>query len=264
MSEHLDFVGKVAIVTGAASGIGYAAALKFLMGGANVAMLDMDGPKLDAIVLSLPACDRRRVSVFKGDCSDGEHICEVIKNILNMFGRIDIVSSNVGIQNISVVPGIDMQEFLDVVRVNVASTVFLISECSRYWIDKNVPGVLVVTTSVHESIPKPGYLSYSASKAALGNVIRTAALSLIKHRIRINAVAPGAVATEMNRSWLDDPVARAAVNSHIPIGRPASAEEIAEAISFLASDRASYIVGQSIYVDGGLSLYADFGENWSS
>jgi len=264
MSEQLDFAGKVAIVTGAASGIGYAAALKFLKGGANVAMLDVNGPKLDAIVLSLPECDRRRVSIFKGDCSDGEHICEVIKNVLEMSGRIDIVSSNVGIQNISVVPGIDMREFLDVIRINVSSAVFLISECSKYWVEETIPGAIVVTTSVHESIPKPGYLSYSASKAALGNVIRTAALSLIKHGIRINAVAPGAVTTEMNRSWVDDPVARAAVNRHIPIGRPASAEEIAEAISFLASDRARYIVGQSIYVDGGLSLYADFSENWSS
>jgi len=117
---------------------------------------------------------------------------------------------------------------------------------------------------VHETIPKPGYLGYSAAKGAIGNVRRTLALEFTGRGIRVNAVAPGATLTPMNAAWAGNPAARAAVERHIPLGRGAEASDIAASFAFLASDDDAYITGQTSYVDGGLTLHADLRENWAS
>jgi glucose 1-dehydrogenase len=108
------------------------------------------------------------------------------------------------------------------------------------------------------------FLAYSVSKGGLGNLTRTLALEYSDRGIRVNAVAPGATITPLNASWTRDPETRKKVESHIPLGRSASAEEIAGVFAFLASDDAAYITGQTIYVDGGLTLHTDFKNNWSS
>ena len=113
-------------------------------------------------------------------------------------------------------------------------------------------------------IPKPNYLAYSLSKGGIGNLTRTLALEFADRNIRINAVAPGAVVTDLNRSWADDQAKRSAVESHIPIGRAAEVADIAPVFAFLASDDARYITGQTIYVCGGLTLFNEFRLNWSS
>jgi glucose 1-dehydrogenase len=105
---------------------------------------------------------------------------------------------------------------------------------------------------VHEVIPKPGFIAYSISKGGMGNMTKTLALEYAGRGIRVNAVAPGAIRTDMNARWLEDPKAKQAVESHIPMGRSAAAEEMAAVFAFLASDDASYITGQGILVDGGL------------
>ena len=119
-------------------------------------------------------------------------------------------------------------------------------------------------SSVHEVIPKPKYLSYSISKGALANLTKTLALEYADKGIRVNAVGPGAVVTPINRAWIDNPSARAEVESHIPMTRPAKADEIAAVFAFLASDEASYITGQTLFACGGLSLYPEFRVAWAS
>jgi len=117
---------------------------------------------------------------------------------------------------------------------------------------------------VHEIIPKPRYASYSMSKGGLGNLTRTLALEYAGQGIRVNGIGPGATVTRLNRAWVDDPVKRAEVERHIPLGRAGEAEEMAAAAAFLASDEAAYITGQTLYVDGGLTLYPDFRTAWST
>ena len=125
-------------------------------------------------------------------------------------------------------------------------------------------GAIVNTTSVHEIVPKPGYAAYSVSKGGLGSLTRTLALEFADKAIRVNAVGPGAVTTEMNAAWIDDVAARQVVEAHIPMGRAADADEIAPVFAFLVSDDARYITGQTVYACGGVTLYADFQKNWAS
>jgi glucose 1-dehydrogenase len=117
---------------------------------------------------------------------------------------------------------------------------------------------------MHEIIPRPSYLSYSISKGGMGNMTRTLALEYARRGIRVNAVGPGATITPINRAWTDDPVKTAIVSSHIPMGRPGTADDMAGVCAFLASDDAAYITGQTIFIDGGLTLHSDFREPWSS
>jgi glucose 1-dehydrogenase len=124
--------------------------------------------------------------------------------------------------------------------------------------------VVINVSSVHQAIPKPSYLGYSVSKGGMQNLTSTLALEYAGRGIRVNAIAPGATITPINRAWIDDPVKAAMVVGHIPLGRAGTADEMAGVCAFLASDDAAYITGQTIFVDGGLTLYADFREPWSS
>src|SRR5213078_2433723 len=113
-------------------------------------------------------------------------------------------------------------------------------------------------------IPKPDYLGYSCSKGGMMNLTHTLALEYAARRIRVNGIGPGATITPINRSWVDDPVKRQAVEKHIPMRRAGDAEEMAAVTSFLLSDEAAYITGQTLFVDGGLTLYPSFETTWSS
>jgi NAD(P)-dependent dehydrogenase (short-subunit alcohol dehydrogenase family) len=113
-------------------------------------------------------------------------------------------------------------------------------------------------------IPKPDYLGYSVSKGGMQNLTRTLALEYAGRGIRVNGVGPGATVTSINRAWIDDPEKRAQVEEHIPMRRVGSADEMAGVTAFLASDEAGYITGQTIFVDGGLTLFPSFLTPWSS
>jgi glucose 1-dehydrogenase len=119
-------------------------------------------------------------------------------------------------------------------------------------------------SSVHQLIPKPRFVGYSVSKGGMQNLTRTLALEFAGRGIRVNGIGPGATVTPINRSWIDDPAKRAMVESHIPMRRAGDAEEMAAATAFLCSDEAAYITGQTIFVDGGLTLYPSFETSWSS
>ena len=157
-----------------------------------------------------------------------------------------------------------MSDFDRVLGVNLRGAFLCAREALRHFVARGGGGVIVNNSSVHEIISKPNYASYSISKGGMENLTKTLALEYAGRGIRVNAVGPGAVVTPINKAWIDNPKARAEVCSHIPMGRPASAEEIAAVFAFLASDDASYITGQTIFACGGLTLYPEFREPWSS
>ena len=150
------------------------------------------------------------------------------------------------------------------VHVNLRGAFMCAREAIRHYLAEDRPGVILNVSSVHQFIPKPDYLGYSVSKGGMQNLTRTLALEYAGRGIRVNGVGPGATITPINRSWVDDPTKRAMVEQHIPMRRAGDAEEMAAVTAFLLSDDAAYITGQTLFVDGGLTLYPSFETTWSS
>ena len=202
--------------------------------------------------------------IAQGDVGAEADVARMFDEVDRQFGGIDILVNNAGIQIEAPSETADPKDIERVLRTNLDGAVYCAQAALRRFLKQGPGGVILNCSSVHEIIPKPGYLGYSLSKGAMGNLTRTLALEFADRGIRVNGVGPGATVTDMNAAWADDPKKRADVERHIPIGRAAAADEIASAFLFLASSEASYITGQTLYVDGGLTIYADFARNWSS
>ena len=264
-------VGKTALITGASSGIGQAIAIRLAAEGCNIVInyrKDIEGAKHTESVALQQAKDAGHDTVntllAQGDASKEEDILRVCESVFATFGDLDILVNNAGIQ--SEYPSHEMPtEKLDqVLSVNLRGPYLYARTAIQRWLDQDRSGIIINVSSVHEMIPRPQYLSYSMSKGGMGNLTRTLALEYAAQNIRVNAIAPGATITPINEDWVEDPDKKAAVESHIPMGRPGKSEEMAAATAFLVSDEAAYITGQTLYIDGGLTLYADFREPWSA
>jgi glucose 1-dehydrogenase len=202
--------------------------------------------------------------LVQGDVSIPKDVDEMVADTIASLGGLDILVNNAGIQISGASHQASMQDFQKVLAVNLNGAYAAARAAIRYWLNEGKPGVIINISSVHQRIPKPRYIGYSVSKGGMGNLTRTLALEYAGHGIRVNAIGPGATVTPINRAWIDDPERRADVVKHIPMGRAGTSEEMAGVAAFLASDEAAYITGQTIYVDGGLTLYPDFRTPWSS
>lgn len=258
------FKGQKILVTGASQGIGEAIALYFASEGARVALNGRKEDKLVAVRDKLPKVPEGAHIIAAGDISDEKTVKALVTKSVNEMGGLDILICNAGYQIPAPSEDIRLDDFAGVLSVNVTGVMLPCREVLNYWLKNKIKGRIVVNSSVHQIIPKPGYLGYSASKGAVGNIVRTLALEYASRGIRVNAVAPGAIVTPINESWVNDPEQYAAVASHIPMKRPGESEEIAASVAFLSAEESSYITGQTLYVDGGLTLFGDFEKNWSS
>ena len=256
--------GRFALVTGGSSGIGRAVAERFAAEGATVAInhaSDEGGAR--ATLAALCAVSPGHM-VAPADVGEPAACARMVEHVVGAFGRLDILVNNAGIQAETPGDGYDDARLEQILAVNLVGPAACARAALRHFTARPGGGVIINTSSVHERIPKPGFLAYSLSKGGLGNLTRTLALEFADRSIRVNAVAPGATLTAMNQAWADDSGARQAVEAHIPMGRAATPEELAPIFAFLASDEASYITGQTIYACGGLTLYGDFQRNWAS
>jgi glucose 1-dehydrogenase len=263
--------GKYVLVTGATTGIGHATAIRFAEEGCGVAINYRSNPEaakatLDAVQKASSANGQSGVKhiTVHGDVSKEADVKKMFSDTLAAFGRLDVLINNAGWQKESPSDQLDMADYDGVMGTNIRGAFMCAREALKHFLSRGGGGVILSNSSVHQIIPKPGFVSYSLSKGAMGNMTRTLALEYAGRGIRVNAVGPGAIITPINKSWKDDPEARAKVESHIPMGRSGESEEIAAVFAFLASDEASYITGQTIYACGGLTLYPEFRENWSS
>jgi glucose 1-dehydrogenase len=263
--------GKNVLVTGGSSGIGQATAVRFAEHGANVAINYLTTPhEAEGTEEMVHACLKhvRRQQVkdvlVQGDVSKEEDVIRMVEQTAGELGGIDILVNNAGIQISRPSHELSQADFEKVLGVNLRGAFLCARESIKRFLDAGKGGVIVNVSSVHQDIPKPDYLGYSVSKGGMRNLTRTLALEYAGSNIRVNAIGPGATVTPINRAWVDDPVKAKLVTSHIPLGRAGTADEMAGVTCFLASDDAAYITGQTIFIDGGLTLYADFREPWSS
>jgi glucose 1-dehydrogenase len=270
-------LGKTAIVTGGSSGIGQAIATRLGHEGVNVAINyigPLDGALetkeaieagVEACVREVNACDQpSRAIVVEADVSDEASVERMFKDVRAELGAVDFLVNNAGIQIARDSDVLDADAFDRVLDVNLRGSFLCAREQIRQLLGDDRPGAIVNVSSVHQIIPKPKFLGYSVSKGGMQNLTRTLALEYAGCGIRVNAIGPGATVTPINRAWIDDPEKRAMVTSHIPMGRAGTAEEMAATTAFLLSDDAGYITGQTLFVDGGLTLFADFRGTWSS
>ncbi len=261
--------GKNVLITGASSGIGQAVAVRFAREGANVAINYRSGAEQAEITRNLARdarckCDSGKETIVQADVSDEAQVRAMFDHVLAEFGSLDVLINNAGIQKPAASHEIETGDFDRVISVNLRGPVLCSREAIRHFLRRGGGGVIVNNSSVHEIIPKPKYLPYSVSKGGMENLTKSLALEYAGAGIRVNAVGPGAVVTPINKAWIDNPKARAEVESHIPMGRAAGPDEIAAVFAFLASDEASYITGQTIFACGGLTLYPEFRVAWSS
>jgi glucose 1-dehydrogenase len=263
--------GKNVLVTGGTSGIGQAIAVRFAQYGANVAINYLQRPDEAADTEEqVHTCVRRvketgvRDVLVRGDVSNEDQVVSMVDDTVSQLGGIDVLVNNAGIQISRPSHELSSADFDKVLAVNLRGSFLCAREAIRRFLDAGRSGVVINVSSVHQRIPKPSYLGYSVSKGGMANLTTTLALEFAPHNIRVNGIGPGATVTPINRGWVDDPMKAEQVTSHIPIPRPGTADEMAGVTCFLASDDAAYITGQTLYVDGGLTLYADFREPWSS
>jgi glucose 1-dehydrogenase len=261
---------KTALVTGGSRGIGQAVAIRFAEEGATVAINHAgDAAMAKQTVAALAEASRREGHGYRShvaidaDVGKAASVASLFRDTLGHLGHVDILVNNAGIQSPTPGDSFEDETLERILAVDLTGAARCARAAIKHFLSRQ-GGVIVNTTSVHEIIPKPGFLAYSIAKGGLGALTRTLALEFVDKNIRVNAVGPGAVTTDMNASWANDASARASVERHIPMGRAASAEEIAPVFAFLASSDASYITGQTIFACGGITLFGDFKKNWAS
>jgi glucose 1-dehydrogenase len=259
------------LVTGGSSGIGQAIAVRFAEYGANVAINYLRQPE-EAVGTEeqVHACVDKvqregvRDVLVRGDVSNEDDVVRMVGEAVDGLGGIDVLVNNAGIQISRPTEELSSADFDRVLAVNLRGAFICAREAVRHFLAAEKPGSIVNISSVHQLIPKPGYLGYSASKGGMQNLTRTLALEYAGRGIRVNGIGPGATVTPINRAWIDDPEKRRQVEEHIPMQRAGDADEMAGVTAFLASEDAAYITGQTIFVDGGLTLYPSFLTPWSS
>ena len=248
--------GKRALVTGAATGIGRAAALRLAEEGATVAVNFLGHPEpaeklLDEMALANPGASH---ILAPADISDEDAVDALFAEVVVAFGGLDILVNNAGIKVTDEPHEAKIADFDRVMSVNLRGAFLCAQAAIQLFLDAGQPGVIVTTSSIHQTVPQEEAIAYMMSKAGVGGMTKTLAVRYARHGIRVNAVGPGAIMTPMNASFIENPADMRRVERSIPMGRIGRPEEIASAIAFLASDEASYITGQTLFVDGAIML----------
>jgi len=262
---------KNVLVTGGSSGIGQAIAVRFAEYGANVAINYLRQPEEardteEQVHTCIAKVQQEGVQdvLVRGDVSKEDDVIQMVGEAIDGLGGLDVLVNNAGIQISRPTEELSSEDFDKVLAVNLRGSFMCAREAIKHFLAEDKPGSIVNISSVHQLIPKPSYLGYSTSKGGMQNLTRTLALEYASRGIRVNGVGPGATVTPINRAWIDDPEKRKQVEEHIPMQRAGDADEMAGVTAFLASDDAAYITGQTIFVDGGLTLFPSFSTPWSS
>ena len=261
----MSLKGQKALVTGAASGIGAGVAKALGAAGAAVVVNYVTGPEAaEAVVAGIRAAGGEAVAI-RADVSREEDVRAMFREMLEHWGTIDILVNNAGIQKDAPLTEMTLEQWNAVLGVNLTGMFLCAREAAREMIRRGVrpevsraAGKIICISSVHEVIPWAGHANYAASKGGVKLFMQSLGQELAPHRIRVNSVAPGAIQTPINHTAWETPEALGALLRLIPYGRIGQPEDIGRVVAWLASDDADYVHGQTIFVDGGMTLYPEF------
>lgn len=236
---------KVAIVTGAASGIGLAIAEKFLAEGAKVVLSDVSDAK------SVADKYGDKAMFYKCDVSQSAEVDALVKAAVEKFGTLDIMINNAGIASSGSASDTTDEVWHKTIEINLSGVFYGLRAASKIMSANKTKGVIINMASIAGVVGFQGSLAYCASKGGIIQLTRAAALDLAKAGIRVNAIAPGVITTNMTKSYLADAGFQKMVETMTPLGYPGKPEDIAGAALYLASDMGAYVTGVVLNVDGG-------------
>jgi glucose 1-dehydrogenase len=244
--------GKTAIVTGGNSGIGKSVVLALAGEGANIVIDYIANEQATEDLEKQVAGLGDKVVGVEADVSKVADLQRLIDSAVEAFGRVDIMVNNAGVETRTSVLDTTEAQFEKVMDINLKSAFFGTQLAAKQMIAQGGGGRIINITSVHEDWPMPGNAPYCLSKGGMRMLTRTAGVELAPHDILVVGVGPGAIATPINVSTLEDPAKLKTLNSAIPLGRMAKPEEIGSVVAFLAGDGASYVTATTIFADGGI------------
>ena len=265
-SGRLD--NAVALVTGASSGIGFGVAEELAARGAAV-IINYHAHGDPAEQLAAKIADAGgRARALGADVSKEADVIRLFEQTVAAFGRVDILVANSGMQRDAAVADMSLEDWKAVIDVNLTGQFLCCREAIKRFRAQDKAGrpfrsagAIVSMSSVHDRIPWAGHVNYASSKGGVRMMVETLAQEVAADGIRVNAVAPGAIRTPINRDAWDTDAALEKLLKLIPYGRIGEPEDVARAVAWLASDEADYVTGVTLYVDGGMTLYPNFRDN---
>jgi glucose 1-dehydrogenase len=260
-----NLIGQKALVTGANSGIGRAVAVALGEAGADVVVNYVDQEGAAAEVVGEIQSHGVSAYAHKADVSREDEVQPMFARMLTQFGTIDILVANAGLQRDAPFHAMTLEQWNTVLGVNLTGQFLCAREALREFLRRGVveavscaAGKIICMSSVHQEIPWAGHVNYAASKGGVMMMMRSLAQEVAPHRIRVNGIAPGAVRTPINTAAWQTPEAYAGLMQLVPYRRIGEPEDIARAAVWLASDDSDYVVGTTLFVDGGMTLYPGF------
>ena len=254
-----------ALVTGASSGIGKACAIALGAAGASVVVNYVSSPEDAEPVVAVIRQNGGEAVAIRADVSRENEVQTMFAEMIERFGTIDILINNAGLQRDSAFQEMTLDQWNTVISVNLTGQFLCAREAVREFLRRGVvpsvsaaAGKIICMSSVHEVIPWGGHVNYAASKGGIMQLMKSMAQELAPKKIRVNSIAPGAIKTPINRAAWETPEAEAKLLNLIPEGRVGVPEDIARAAVWLASDASDYVIGITLFVDGGMTLYPGF------
>lgn len=247
----MNLKGKTAIVTGAARGIGAACARAFASHGARVVLADVDDEGCRSTASEIATSTGAETLSVSTDVTDPARCEALLTSCRERFGQCNILLNNAGILQAGSILDLSIEDFDRVLSVNLRGTFLLSRVVARHMVEKGIKGAIINMSSTNAVVAIPDQLAYAVSKGGVRQLTNAMAMALAPYDIRVNAIGPGSIQTDMLGHLMQDDASRRVILSRTPLGRAGAPEEVASVAVFLASDYASYMTGQTLYPDGG-------------
>jgi glucose 1-dehydrogenase len=272
IGSDLKFKDQVAIVTGSSSGIGKACAIHLAELGAKVVVNYSSNLEEGEKTLNEIISKGGSGLLVKADVSREEEVKALFNETISKYGRLDIVVSNAGLQKDSSFLEMTLEQWQKVIDVNLTGQFLVCREASRQFVAQEKGktdvdhselsiGKIILMSSVHDVIPWAGHVNYAASKGGIMMFMKSISQELAPYKIRVNSVSPGAIKTSINKEVWSDPDKYKGLLQLIPYKRIGTPQDVAKAVAWLASDDSDYVNGETLYIDGGMTLYPEFADN---